>query len=118
MGAEILTSKGDETICSKVVGHKHDYDRNPVDLSNDEPLYIIEYLDGSLSMDGYNARLSALNLQLDQFSDEYIPSQKYLCTSSSPRVARATRKAGFSRFYRNLGDHLGAFTFCQGGPAI
>ena len=66
MGAEILTSKGGETICGEVVGCKRNHDGNPVDLSNDEPLYIIEYPDGSLSMEGYNALLSALNLQLDE----------------------------------------------------
>ena len=38
--------------------------------SNDEPLYIVEYPDGSLSTEGYNALISALNLQLDEFGDE------------------------------------------------
>ena len=62
-GAEILVSKGGETVRGKVVGRKRDHDRNPVvDSSNDEPLYIVEYPDGSLSMEGYNALISALNL--------------------------------------------------------
>ena len=72
MGTETLTSKGGETVCSKVVGCKRDHDGNPlVDPSNDEPLYIIEYPDGSLSAEGYNALISAPNLQLDEFGDEY-----------------------------------------------
>ena len=45
MGAEILTAKGGETIRGKVVGRKRDHDGNPVvDPSNDEPLYIVEWL--------------------------------------------------------------------------
>ena len=56
MGTEILVSKGGDTVRSKVVGRKRDHDGNPVaDSSNDEPLYIIEYPDGSLSTEGYNA---------------------------------------------------------------
>ena len=59
-GTEILISKGGETIRGKVVGHKRDHDRNHVvDPSNDEPLYIVEYPDGSLSTEGYNALISA-----------------------------------------------------------
>ena len=71
-GTEILTSKGGETVRGKVVGRKRNHDGNPVvDPSNNEPLYIVEYPDGSLSTEGYNALVSALNLQLDEFSDEY-----------------------------------------------
>ena len=42
-GAEILTSKGGETVRGKVVGRKRNHDGNPVlDPSDDEPLYIRE----------------------------------------------------------------------------
>ena len=75
-GTEVLTSKGGETIRSNVVGHKRNHDRNPmVDPSNDEPLNIIEYPDGSLYTEGYNALISALNLQLNEFGDEYYTFQ-------------------------------------------
>ena len=60
-GAEILVSKGGETVRGKVVGRKRDHDGNPVvDSSNDEPLYIVEYPDGSLSTEGYNALILSL----------------------------------------------------------
>ena len=85
-GAEILISKGGETVRGKVVGRKRDHDRNPVvDSSNDEPLYIIESPDGSLSTEGYNAVISALNLQLDEFSDEYYTFQEILGHQRRPK---------------------------------
>ena len=59
-------------LYAKVVGCKRDHDGNPVvDPSIDEPVYNVEYPDGSLSTEGYNALISALNLQLDEFGDEY-----------------------------------------------
>ena len=79
-GAAILTSKGGQTVRGKVVGRKRDHDGNPVvDPSNDVPLYLLlEYPDGSLSTEGYNALISALNLQLDEFGDEYYSFQEIL----------------------------------------
>ena len=97
MGAEILVSKVGETVHGKVVGRKRDHDGNPLaDSSNDEPLYIVEYPDGSLSTEGYNALISALNLQLDDSVTSIIPFRKYSDTNGDPRAAGATKRAGFS----------------------
>ena len=61
------------------MGRKRDHNGNPVvDPSNDVPLYISEYLEGSLSSEGYNVLISALNLQLNEFGDEYYTFQEIL----------------------------------------
>ena len=105
MGTEILTSKGGETIRGKVVGHKRNHDGNPVvDPSNDEPLYIIEYPDGSLSMEGYNALISALNLQLDVFGDEYYTFQEILGYQRQPNGGRGDQKGWFLKILWKSGE--------------
>ena len=37
----------------------------------DEPLYIVEYPDGTISAEGYNALLNAITVQTDENGNEY-----------------------------------------------
>ena len=74
------------------------------DSSNDEPLYIVEYPDGSLSTEGYNALISALNLQLDEFGDEYYTFQEILGHQRRPKGGRGDQKGWFLKILWKSGE--------------
>ena len=72
-GVEVLTSKGGQQVRRKVTDRKRDCDGNPVSSeSTDEGLYIVEYPDGTISTEGYNALLSAVTKQVDEHGEEFF----------------------------------------------
>ena len=73
-------------------------------MSNDEPLYIIEYPSGSLSTEGYNALISALNLQLDEFSDKYYIFQEILGHQRQPKGGQGDQKGWFLEILWQSGE--------------
>ena len=104
-GTEILTSKGGETVRGKVAGRKRDHDGNPmVEESTGEPLYIVEYPDGSLSTEGYNALISALNMQLDANGDEYFTFLEILAHQKRPKGGRGDQKGWFLKILWKSGE--------------
>lgn len=104
-GTEILTSKGGETVRGKVAGRKRDHDGNPMmEESTGEPLYIVEFPDGSLSTEGYNALISALNMQVDANGDEFFTFLEILAHQRRPKGGRGDQKGWFLKILWKSGE--------------
>ena len=105
-GVEVLTSKGGQTVRAKVKGRKRDCDGTPVAAdSTDEALYIVEYPDGSISTEGYNALLAAISKQVDEHGEEFYTFQSIVGHKRLSKGGLGDQRGWFLRILWKTGEY-------------